>query len=141
MCSGVGMRPVKLSITHKHDRRLHTLGVRCRIEAVGRAMDSNGRMRTYFWRRDTERRDVARREAVGLGGIRAGARVDDGRIEIVLPGGRRDHVVAPVDRQALADVLAVLKGHRCQPTAAGRSRTHRPPRGGRSKGAGPICCG
>lgn len=33
-----------------------------------------------------------------------------GRIEIVLPGGRRVHVTAPVDRQALADVLAVLAG-------------------------------
>ena len=31
-----------------------------------------------------------------------------GHIEIVLSNGRRVHVVAPVDRQALADVLAVL---------------------------------
>jgi hypothetical protein len=31
-----------------------------------------------------------------------------GRIEIVLSGGRRVHVAAPVDRRALADVLAVL---------------------------------
>jgi len=30
------------------------------------------------------------------------------RIEIVLPRGRRVHVIGPVDRQALADVLAVL---------------------------------
>ena len=33
-----------------------------------------------------------------------------GRIEIALSGGRRVHVTAPVDRQALADVLAVLEG-------------------------------
>jgi len=32
-----------------------------------------------------------------------------GRIEIVLAGDRRVHVVGPVDRQALADVLAVLE--------------------------------
>jgi hypothetical protein len=31
-------------------------------------------------------------------------------IEIELPGGRRIHVTPPVDRQALADVLAVLEG-------------------------------
>ena len=33
-----------------------------------------------------------------------------GRIEIMLSGGRRVHVTAPVDRGALADVLAVLEG-------------------------------
>jgi len=31
-----------------------------------------------------------------------------GRVEIELSGGRRVHVIAPVDRAALADVLAVL---------------------------------
>jgi transposase-like protein len=36
-----------------------------------------------------------------------------GRIEIELSGGRRVHVTAPVDRQALADVLAVLEGAPC----------------------------
>jgi hypothetical protein len=35
------------------------------------------------------------------------------RIEIELSGGRRIHVVAPVDRAALADVLAVLEGRPC----------------------------
>ena len=30
------------------------------------------------------------------------------RMEIVLPRGRRVHVIGPVDRQALTDVLAVL---------------------------------
>jgi hypothetical protein len=33
---------------------------------------------------------------------------DAGRIEIILSGGGRVHVAPPVDRQALADVLAVL---------------------------------
>ena len=33
-----------------------------------------------------------------------------GRIEIVLAGDRRVQVVGPVDRQALADVLAVPAG-------------------------------
>ena len=40
-------------------------------------------------------------------------RPDPTRIEIELPGGRRVHVTAPVDRQALADVLAVLEGEPC----------------------------
>jgi hypothetical protein len=35
------------------------------------------------------------------------------RIEVELSGGRRVHVTAPVDRQALADVLAVLEGRPC----------------------------
>jgi len=75
----------------------------------------------YFWRRELERRDVARREAEQEQRKRPSGqaafvpvrvtdevRSDAGRIEIVLSGGRRVHVVAPVDRQALADVLAVL---------------------------------
>jgi len=33
-----------------------------------------------------------------------------GRIEIILAGDQRVQVVGPVDRQALADVLAVLAG-------------------------------
>ena len=37
----------------------------------------------------------------------------DWRIEIELSGGRRVHVAGPVDRQALADVLAVLEGRPC----------------------------
>lgn len=36
-----------------------------------------------------------------------------GRIEIELSGGHHVHVTAPVDRQALADVLAVLEGAPC----------------------------
>jgi hypothetical protein len=42
-----------------------------------------------------------------------------GRIEIVLSGERRIHVTAPVDRQALADVLAVLDASAPQGQASG----------------------
>ncbi|MGB4259090.1 MAG: transposase [Phycisphaerae bacterium] len=35
------------------------------------------------------------------------------RIEIELSGGRRVHVLAPVDRQMLAEVLAVLEARPC----------------------------
>lgn len=38
----------------------------------------------------------------------ATAKAQAGHIEIVLSGGQRIYVMAPVDRQALADVLAVL---------------------------------
>jgi len=75
----------------------------------------------YFWRRELERRGVDRSDAEQEQRKRPSApaafvpvrvtqdvRGDAGRIEIVLRGGRRIHVVAPVDRQALADVLAVL---------------------------------
>lgn len=36
-----------------------------------------------------------------------------GRIEILLADGRRVHLIGPVDRQALADVLAVLTTEVC----------------------------
>jgi hypothetical protein len=80
----------------------------------------------YFWRRELERRDVARNKAEREQRNRPSAqaafvpvrvtdevRVDAARIEIVLSVGRRIHVAAPVDRQALADVLAVLEGQPC----------------------------
>ena len=80
----------------------------------------------YFWRRELERRDLARNKAereqrkhpsaqAAFVPVRVTEEVrnDASRIEIVLSGGRRIHVVAPVDRQALADVLAVLEGHPC----------------------------
>jgi len=71
----------------------------------------------YWWRRELARRDaepspafvpvtVAAQMPVGTGGC------GEGRIEIVLAGdgkGRRVQVVGPVDRQRLADVLAVLE--------------------------------
>ena len=68
----------------------------------------------YWWRRELARRDaeqpfppatfvpvtVAARTPVSTG---------RGRIEIILPGDRRVRVTGPVDRQRLADVLAVLE--------------------------------
>ena len=80
----------------------------------------------YFWRRELVRRDLARREAEQEQ-PRRGPSADEatfvpvrvaresppewpGRIEVELSGGRRVHVTAPVDRAALADVLAVLEG-------------------------------
>jgi hypothetical protein len=86
----------------------------------------------YFWRRELARREADDRRSVTLLPVRlATSSVEraaptqrrsaafvavrlaeeapaGGRIEIVLSGGRRVHVAAPVDRQALADVLAVL---------------------------------
>lgn len=88
----------------------------------------------YFWRAELARREaeqeqrhesarprrVARRAtrpsfvAVELaGGGTEPAALADGQIEIVLSGGRRVHVTAPVNRAALADVLAVLEGRPC----------------------------
>jgi hypothetical protein len=37
----------------------------------------------------------------------------EGRVEIVLAGGRRVLVIGRVDRQMLADVLGVMEGQRC----------------------------
>ena len=85
----------------------------------------------YFWRQELKRRGLDRSDAEHSSGVALArpeeqrkrpsgqatfvpvrvtddVRADGGRIEIVLSGGRRVHVVAPVDRQALADVLAVL---------------------------------
>jgi hypothetical protein len=55
------------------------------------------------------------REMLGPGGAR-GAPTDDaqgGRIEILVGNGRRVQVTGPVDRRALADVLAVVEGRGC----------------------------
>jgi hypothetical protein len=75
-----------------------------------------------------QRRQPARRARRQVGGVPAfvPVRVEEqhadmgsaashsrGRIEIELSGGRLVHVAAPVDRQALADVLAVLEGRPC----------------------------
>ena len=90
----------------------------------------------YFWRGELQRRGLVRRQAEqeqrrqrtrsaqapstastpafvevrleGHSSTPAG-----GRIEIELSGGRRIHVTAPVDRQALADVLSVLERRPC----------------------------
>jgi hypothetical protein len=100
----------------------------------------------YFWRRELRRRRVEdstrwaeqeqrrpRKRPVGARPVGRAAFVPvtvaqdvvahaHGRLEIELSGGRRVHVAAPVDRQALADVLAVLEGA----GTAGRGAEGRP---------------
>ena len=74
----------------------------------------------YGWRRRLAERDRENSSATFVpvcvtdDGVAAGVAATDarsagaGRIEIVLAGQRRVHLIGPVDRQALADVLAVL---------------------------------
>jgi transposase-like protein len=83
----------------------------------------------YFWRRELARRDATDRRRAAWLPVRRATPADQrraafmpvqvlqeapapagGRIEIVLSGDRRVHVAAPVDRRALADVVAVLEG-------------------------------
>lgn len=74
----------------------------------------------YYWRRELCRRQAERgeqeqgkcpsaRAAFVPVTVTQETRLDVARIEIELSGGQRVHVTAPVDRQALADVLAVLR--------------------------------
>jgi transposase-like protein len=85
----------------------------------------------HFWRRELERREAEHEQRQGQrrapksprpprAPVFVPVRVTEqfqpqtgGRIEIELSGGRRVHVIAPVDRQTLADVLAVLEGQPC----------------------------
>jgi transposase len=71
----------------------------------------------YFWRRELARRQAEQEQRRERPHAFLPVRVAEdplpvgpGRIEIVLSSGRRVHVTAPVDRQVLADVLAVLEG-------------------------------
>jgi hypothetical protein len=63
----------------------------------------------YFWRRELARREIADVVFMPVKVVEEAPALAGGRIEIVLSGDRRVHVAAPVDRQALADVLAVLR--------------------------------
>jgi hypothetical protein len=70
----------------------------------------------YFWRRELARRELADRRSAAFMPVRVVEEppaLAGGRIEIVLSGDRRVHVAAPVDRQALADILAVLEAAAC----------------------------
>ena len=78
----------------------------------------------YFWRRELQRRQAEQERCqasdppaapafVAVHVAEHGGTPAGGSIEIELSGGRRIHVAAPVDRQALADVLAVLEGRPC----------------------------
>ena len=69
----------------------------------------------YFWRCELARRQAARPASAAFVPVQVveTPAPAGGRIEIVLSGDRRVHVAAPVDRQALADVLAVLEAAAC----------------------------
>jgi hypothetical protein len=65
----------------------------------------------YWWRTELARRDVAKPAATFVPvtvAVDEPARVGGGPIEIVLPDGRLVRMSGRVDKQALADVLAVL---------------------------------
>jgi transposase len=66
----------------------------------------------YWWRAELARRDAAAAQAafVPVRLVEEAGSAEGGRIEIVLPGDRRVQVVGRVDRQTLADVVAVLEG-------------------------------
>lgn len=76
----------------------------------------------YFWRRELQRRQ-AKQEQRGPADAPTPAfvpvRVErhsaaaGGHIVIELSSGHRVHVTAPVERQALADVLAILESRPC----------------------------
>jgi hypothetical protein len=69
----------------------------------------------HWWRRELSRRDREKRPASFVPvSVTEDDRSDDrGRIEIVLAGERRVRLSGRVDRQVLADVVAVLEGQEC----------------------------
>lgn len=102
----------------------------------------------YWWRRELTQRDSPRIAPIFVplrsihdtpgsantpttpvksssNATRAPAESDEraaGRIEILLPGPRRVRLIGPVDRQALADVLAVLMKDDLAGQAGGNAR-------------------
>lgn len=62
----------------------------------------------YWWRTRLARREVAAPLFAPVHVLADSASVAAARIEIVLPGERRVHIVGPVERRALAEVLAAL---------------------------------
>jgi len=87
----------------------------CRAHRLGEAT-------FYHWRRELARRGPAAfvpvtvvGETGGPGGATGPAPSEAGvsRIEIVVGNGRRVQVTGPVDRRALAEVLAVVEGQPC----------------------------
>jgi hypothetical protein len=81
-----------------------TIGVYCRKHGL----QASG---FYWWRRELARRDAEPSPAFVpvTVAVQTPASTGEGRIEIILPGDRRVRVVGAVDRQRLADVLAVLE--------------------------------
>jgi transposase-like protein len=64
----------------------------------------------YWWRRELARRDADQPAAFVPVTVatQPAVPIEEGRIEIVLPDGRRVRVMGLVDKGMLADVLAVL---------------------------------
>ena len=87
-------------------------GLSIRAYCAQRGVQEHG---FYWWRRELARRDASKPIAAFVPvtvAAQTPASTGEGRIEIVLAGdgrGRRVQVVGPVDRQRLADVLAVLE--------------------------------
>lgn len=78
----------------------------------------------YAWRREIARRETQsrivpkrprRRRKASFVPVRLATESapSNGRIEIELSRDRRIHLTSPIDKQALADVLAVLEGGAC----------------------------
>lgn len=109
------------TIISSHERSGLTVREFCRRRGVPESA-------FYFWRRRL--RDQGDRHTAGAPGEAAEFVAVDlldedsasvaGRIEIELPGGRRVLLTPPVDRQSLADVVAVLA---TMPTGLGGDRS------------------
>jgi hypothetical protein len=70
----------------------------------------------YWWRVELARREVASPKTAFVPVhvvVEEPVRAEDGRIEIVWPGGRQVRISGRVDKQALADVLSVLEASSC----------------------------
>jgi transposase len=133
MANGRGRDKRREALWRRADHRQRGSGLTVRAFCRGSGLSEPT---FYFWRRELERRDSAQRQTVPKPRKRrtqlskpslpeavppfVPVRVTEetackagGRIEIVLSAGRRVQVTGPVDRAALADVLAVLEGQPC----------------------------
>jgi hypothetical protein len=112
MANGVALRDGKKEAMwrrHVRGQSSECLSVRAYCAAHGLREYS-----FYWWRRELSRRDAEPSPAFVpvTVAVQTPASTGEGRIEIVLAGngrGRHVRVVGPVDRQRLADVLAVLE--------------------------------
>jgi transposase len=110
-----GGDPRKARCWRRQIERWHSSGM-----SISRFCRSSGFSESlfYYWRRTIAQRDGQVRERGG--GLFVPVRVTEdepgslpGGIEIVLAGDRRIRVNGRVDRQMLADVVAVVEGQAC----------------------------